>query len=443
MSETVRPKRIRLEASSLCQLRCPSCPAHSGDVPRAIGSGFLALSDFRSLLDQNPQLEEIELSNYGEIFLNPDLLGILKCAHEHRVAMKADTGTNLNRVSEDVLEGLVKYGLRSMCCSIDGASDKTYRRYRVNGSFPTVMENIRRLNAFKEAYASNLPRLAWQFVVFGHNEREVARARELAAGLNMAFNLKLAWDPEFSPVTDEESLRKEIGAATREEYRQRFGRDYVQSICHELWNQPQVNWDGRVLGCCRNFWGDFGGNVFADGLTESVNGPRMLYAREMLLGRRPAKEGIPCSTCDIFLGMRAGGNWLDETRISEVWALPGSAGERTRSTDIPRLTGQVHALAVPLALDKRRAWASHPILSGSVEGLGLFSAHASVLTNGSVPHRPHVHEEEELLLLLSGEVELMLADAPAPGEDGRVQLRPGSIRLLPVVLSSLAPGDKQ
>jgi hypothetical protein len=39
-----------------------------------VGSGFLRLSDFQKLLEENQWIAEIELSNYGEIFLNPDLL---------------------------------------------------------------------------------------------------------------------------------------------------------------------------------------------------------------------------------------------------------------------------------------------------------------------------------------------------------------------------------
>jgi hypothetical protein len=71
----IKPTQIRLEVSSLCQLRCPSCPTTSKAIHPAVGSGFLKLRDFQSLLDQNPWIREIELSNYGEIFLNPHLLG--------------------------------------------------------------------------------------------------------------------------------------------------------------------------------------------------------------------------------------------------------------------------------------------------------------------------------------------------------------------------------
>ena len=309
----VIPSAIRLEASSFCQLRCPSCPTTSKAIHPAIGSGFLKLADFQQLIDANPELKDIELSNYGEIFLNPDMLEILKYAHQRQVALRADNGANLNSIRDDVLEGLVKYGFKSMTCSIDGASQETYERYRVRGNFEKVIATIRKLNAFKLRYRSEYPRLTWQFVVFGHNEHELPAARKLARELGMGFYAKLSWDPKFSPVQDRELVRREAGAATREEYRQLHQADYMLGICHQLWDRPQINWDGKNLGCCRNFWGDFGGNAFQDGLLQTVNSEKMQYARGMLLGSQPPRDDIPCTTCQIYIDMRATGSWLQRT----------------------------------------------------------------------------------------------------------------------------------
>ena len=134
-SNVVRPSRLRMEASSVCQLRCPSCPTARGAIRPIIGNGFLAFADFRRIVDENPWVRRIELSNYGEMFLNPDLLSMLRYAHARGVSLSANNGVNLNTVGEDILEGLVQFRFRSMTCSIDGASDETYRRYRVNGDF--------------------------------------------------------------------------------------------------------------------------------------------------------------------------------------------------------------------------------------------------------------------------------------------------------------------
>ena len=84
MATTIKPPvQIRLEASSFCNLRCPACPTTRGLIHhQAVGGGFLRFEDFRKLLDDNPGLKRIELSNWGEIFLNPALLSVLELAHE-------------------------------------------------------------------------------------------------------------------------------------------------------------------------------------------------------------------------------------------------------------------------------------------------------------------------------------------------------------------------
>jgi MoaA/NifB/PqqE/SkfB family radical SAM enzyme len=298
--QQIMPKAVRLEASSHCQLRCPSCPTTSRAIHPTVGSGFLHFDDFKRLLDQNPSLERIELSNYGEIFLNPYLLRILELAYERGVALSAGNGVNLNNVRPEVLEGIVKYRLRFMSCSIDGASEETYSVYRVRGKFAQVIDNIKAINEFKRRYRSPVPVLRWQFVVFGHNEQELPAARVMARELAMEFNAKLSWDAEFSPVRDSERVAAATGtgAANRDEYQRQHGVDYMQHICHQLWDNPQINWNGKVLGCCRNFWGDFGGNAFRDGLEASLNNEKIAYARDMLLGRAPARDDLPCTTCD-------------------------------------------------------------------------------------------------------------------------------------------------
>lgn len=306
------PTRIRLEVSTYCQLRCPTCPTTTGHTHRGIGAGFLKLADFRALLEDNPQLEEIELSNYGEIFLNPDLPSMLALAHERGVRLTARNGVNLNNASDELLEALVVHRFEHLRVSIDGASDETYRQYRVRGNFDRVIANIEKINALKKKHESELPALTWQFVVFGHNEHEIAKARKMAAELGMDLQLKLNWDEGFSPVRDKEAVRREIeaGVASRDEYNEKYGNQYMQHICHQMWDWPQINWNGDVLGCCRNNWGRFGGNAFRDGLEGSLNDETIRHARAMLRGRAEPREDIPCTSCRIYKNMRKAGQTL-------------------------------------------------------------------------------------------------------------------------------------
>jgi len=294
----------------MCQLRCPSCPTATGAARSVIGCGVLAFDDFRRIVDDNPRIVRIELSNYGEIFLNPNLLAMMEYAYARGVSLTADNGVNLNSASDEVLEGLVRFRFDSLSCSIDGAGAETYRRYRIRGDFQRVLDNVRKINDLKRRYRSPYPRVTWQFVVMGHNEHEITAARRLSQELGMRFLPKLTWDEERFAVHDKDHVRREIGYASREEFRTLHRRDYMHSLCQGLWDRPQINWDGKILGCCRNFWGEFGGNAFTQGLRQAVNGEGIRYARDMLLGRRDTRPGIPCASCDIYLNMKATNRWL-------------------------------------------------------------------------------------------------------------------------------------
>jgi hypothetical protein len=322
MSTSIRaPVDIRLEASSFCNLRCPSCPTTRGMVhSQAVGGGFLKFENFRKLLDDNPGLKSIELSNFGEIFLNPALLSIFELAHQRGVTLTANNGVNLTKVRPEVLEGLVKYQFRELVCSIDGASEETYPVYRVRGKFANVMANIRKINEFKQRYRSRFPELVWKFIVFGHNEHELPVAREMARELGMRFLPQMNFDSNFSPVRNPETVRAVTGmtAASMDEYNAVNDKSCYEVFCHQLWDRPQINWDGKVLGCCMNLWGDFGGNAFHDGLHASVNTEQIKYARAMLLGRVPQRGDIPCTECDVYKEMRQRGQWLERSTTHAV-----------------------------------------------------------------------------------------------------------------------------
>src|SRR5260370_31712376 len=110
----------------------------------------------------------------------------------------------------------------------------------------------------------------------------------------------------------------------------------MQRICNQLWDMPQVNWDSKVLGCCRNFWGDFGGNAFADGLIPSLNTEKITYARKMLRGQAAARHDIPCTTCEIYLDMRANDRWLEREDFAGGQIFPSECTREAAFHTDPR-----------------------------------------------------------------------------------------------------------
>ena len=289
-----------------------------------MGSGYLRLNDFKKLIESTPGIKRVFFENRGELFLNPEFAGIMRFARGKNIEMYCDSGVNLNAVSEDVLEEMVRCGFRSLLVSIDGTSPETYSIYRVGGDFDRVIGNVKKINRYKKKYNTIYPVLTWQFIVFGHNEHELPAARKAAESLNMTFSPKMSWDSEFSPVMDKAFVMKETGwpAVTREEYARVTGKEYVRSVCYALWTAPRVNWDGKILGCCWNSWGEFGGNAFTDGYSECVNGRGIGDARAMLTGKSPFLEGLPCSTCELYEKIRKSGKYLRRGEIfrsKRIW----------------------------------------------------------------------------------------------------------------------------
>lgn len=190
----ILPKRVRIDACTICQLKCHCCKNGQGKLKDSIvGHGFLSFENFKRFVEMNPFIEKIELANWGEVFLNPELGKIIAFAHENGVKLAAKTGTNFNNVSDEMLELLVKCEFDSLVISLDGASNETYSFYRRGGNFDTVIENIKKLNNLKTKFNSNYPKLYWQFVMMGHNEHELPKARKLAEELGMGFMPKLNW----------------------------------------------------------------------------------------------------------------------------------------------------------------------------------------------------------------------------------------------------------
>lgn len=318
-----RPRRVCLDASTVCQLACRTCPTSRGIIKKNIGSGFLSPEDFEKFLRDQPWVTEIELSNWGEVFLNPRLKDIFKLAREYSVLLKIENGANLNTANDEILEDVVRYKIRSITCSIDGASQETYSIYRVKGNFDKVIENIKKINLFKEKYSSPFPALLWQFVAFGHNEHEIEKARRLAGELKMKFNLKLSWEDlyfeSFSPVNDRALIRSEMpsSVADRNEYEEKFGKIYISKCCNHLFQSPRINYDGRLLGCSINYWEDFG-NVFEKGLEECLNSEKIKACRDLLMGHKTDRKDLPCFKCNVYKSRVKLGSFVTLQDLNEL-----------------------------------------------------------------------------------------------------------------------------
>ncbi|OIO64333.1 hypothetical protein AUJ68_06225 [Candidatus Woesearchaeota archaeon CG1_02_57_44] len=147
-----------MDACSRCQLACPSCPTGRRENAKGIvGWGALSLQDFISFCERHPHVRHIELSNWGELFLNPELVPMMRYAHEHGILLNARNGANLNTVRQEVLAALVQHRFHVLSVSLDGASQETYAQYRRNGDFDRVIAHVKTINEHKARARSRYP----------------------------------------------------------------------------------------------------------------------------------------------------------------------------------------------------------------------------------------------------------------------------------------------
>lgn len=305
------PKKIRLDICNLCQLNCVECWIRKNEdriKKEGCGFGYVHFEQYKNLIDNNPFIREIELSNHGEIFLNPDLVKIIKYSYEKNVKLTAYTGVNLNTLSENMAEALVKYKFKAMVVSIDGATPKTYAIYRRGGDFNTVINNIKTINKYKEKYNSRYPIIIYKYIVFGHNVHETEKAKELAKSLNIPIEFAVNNVKTYSPIDikDYDMVLKSTGLMSLESNVEnnfeKFKNNQIESFyCTDLYSRPQFAYNGDLFGCCKPYIKTYGVNLFKDGLFKVLNSEKVLYTKLLLsdFSITPKKDFL-CNDCYVY-----------------------------------------------------------------------------------------------------------------------------------------------
>jgi MoaA/NifB/PqqE/SkfB family radical SAM enzyme len=311
----INPVKARLDISTACQLKCVLCPTDENNGRAFLGSGMMGHSEFTNFIEQNHQIKTVELASAGEALLNPDLPEILRCAHDRGVITSLGGGVNMNNASDEALDALVKYGTSRIRISVDGVTEETYRKYRVGGSLRKVLANIKKINELKVKYQSEFPELVLQFIVFGHNEHELEKVFVLGRMLNMKIFIKLNRCPEQFAVKDRQHIRNLCGFADRGEFLDTTGIQYCRDLCLGLWTAPQINWDGRLLGCGCNARMAFAEYALDRYFINEINNERMRYARKMLMGTAPPRNDSPCSLCTFYKQISEHNLWYTKEEI--------------------------------------------------------------------------------------------------------------------------------
>jgi radical SAM protein with 4Fe4S-binding SPASM domain len=294
-----QPFYLTLESGNSCNLRCPLCATtfRESSLPK----GKLTLENATKIIDRFPALLVLNLSLWGEPFLNKQIFNIIKYARSKKIEVIIQSNFSLSHFDEQMAQSIIDSDLNVLWLSIDGASQETYEMYRRRGDYRLVIKNLELLRRLQMDQRKKYPLVTWKMVVNKFNEHEVNVAKDAAERMGVEFlaveiytpeHLKREWKPGVNI--------NGFGVRTHTDR---------HDDCYQLWQVMTVNFNGDVFPCCGE-WSpqDALGNV----LREPVS--RIWNSAEYRKRRANNKSGPPaCDLCHIDKQTNYWRNWKSES----------------------------------------------------------------------------------------------------------------------------------
>ena len=207
----------------------------------------MELDLYKNIIDQiKKDSFMVLLWNQGEPFLHINICEMIKYAAAAKMIVGLSTNAN---VMPDIND-LANSGLDELILSIDGITQDTYNKYRINGSLDTALKNIKNLIEKKTELKKHTPRIVGQFIVMKHNEHEINEAKKLFKKIKidkLALKTVQIYSKEdiynFLPSNPKYQRYK----IKNDHFSLKFG---LKNRCYRIWNQPVINWDGEMAVCC-------------------------------------------------------------------------------------------------------------------------------------------------------------------------------------------------
>jgi radical SAM protein with 4Fe4S-binding SPASM domain len=239
----------QVEPANFCNLSCPLCLTTSETGARP--AGLLPLDLFRAFIDNlGDYLLLIVLWNWGEPFLNPDLLEMIAYAKSRKILIHSSTNGQVG-FDDGLARGLVESGLDSLIFGIDGTTQESYARYRRGGDLEVVRENIKILVSTKKSAGSRTPRLTLRFVAMRQNEGELDAAHQMARELGVdSFAVKTVDMPPALGRDLDRLFAPGDRAYQRYAYEDEgFRRKKLPFTCMRPWKRITLDALGEIIPC--------------------------------------------------------------------------------------------------------------------------------------------------------------------------------------------------
>lgn len=182
----LKPFDYSVDISGACNLRCISCPRASRKE-RHPPAGFMSAGTFKRVLEkilrEDPFVDSLQLYQWGEPLLNPQLPDILRIANNHGIQCAISSNLNVDRDLTPVIEA----GPAWFRISASG-TDEEYERTHTGARWTTLVANMEELARLRSTLRPDM-KTELYYHLYRHNRGEsLQRLRDLCTRLGFEFH---------------------------------------------------------------------------------------------------------------------------------------------------------------------------------------------------------------------------------------------------------------
>ncbi len=169
-------RRLYLEPTSGCNLKCQTCIRHTWNEP----FGAMSRELFEKLISGLGEflfLQSVMFAGFGEPLFHPDIVWMVRKIKETTGAVVEIT-TNGTLLDEEMARGLLEAGLDRLWVSFDGTSADRFEDIRQGASFQLVLGNVQRMREMADRMSRPFA-IGISFVLMRDNIEEIKNIEEL------------------------------------------------------------------------------------------------------------------------------------------------------------------------------------------------------------------------------------------------------------------------
>lgn len=217
-----KPQALFIESHIGCNLACPGC--NRDGMMESRDEQALDMDTYQKVVDElSPDLKYMEFHLGGENYMHRQANEMVRYCREKNPNCFILSSTNGHFFhTPERLQAVLDSGIDCLIFSVDGATQESFEKYRVNGDLERVFEAMRKLIEMRNALGREHPLVIWRYILFDWNDspEEMELARELAREMGVDH---LTWHLN-AVSTQEASSRYHIGSP------------HLHEIEDELWD---------------------------------------------------------------------------------------------------------------------------------------------------------------------------------------------------------------